>query len=172
MAAGAHVFDIYSGRVVPPDDINAEWLAGKSLTILYEDGRVNYSKSIKRHYCPEPGVPSRVERLSGERTNLDEDHEILRASRNGLPILCDEALSVQINKSGCYFPHILDAGEINFWIGECLRQDLRINVDPGQVYYLKAETKFGASVTMSIVPPDIAEEEILKCKLLTSDYDN
>ena len=43
MAAGAAVFDIYAGTVIPYDAINSEWLAGKDLTILYEVGWETYS---------------------------------------------------------------------------------------------------------------------------------
>lgn len=166
MAAGAAVFDIYGGMVVPPDAINTEWLAGKDLTLLYESGWETYSKLFKRHYCPESGERSKVERLKGERTALEEDHEILIVARSGLPIICDEVLVVKIDRSGCYFPYIVDAGEVNFRTDECLHQDLRINVEPGQVYYLKIVVKFGGSINMSIAPSDVAEFEILECKLL------
>lgn len=169
LAAGAAVFDIYSGTVIPYDAINSEWLAGKELTILYEMGWATYSKLFKRHYCPETGERSKVDRLMGERTALEEDHDILIASRNGLPILSDEAVAVKIDRSGCYFPYIVDAGEVNFRTDECLHQDLRINVESGQVYYLKIALKFGGEITMSMAPKEVAEFEILECKLLTSD---
>lgn len=168
-AAGAVPVEIYAGTALPYDEINSEWLAGKELTILYEVGWETYSKLFKRRFCPESGERSKVDRLSGERTALEEDHEILQASRNGLPILCDETLLAKMTRSGCYVPYIVDAGEINFRTGECIHQDVRINVEPGQVYYLKVVIKFGGEITISQAPKEVAAFEIQECKLITSD---
>ncbi len=75
-----------------------------------------------------------------------------------------------------YYPFVRDPGEVEVWAGAA---STKINVKPGESYYIRLSVYDVYFLLLSpinykpylwILPPDIAEEEIAKCKLIPQRY--
>jgi hypothetical protein len=98
--------------------------------------------------------------------------EKFRIAVNGEPIT--------VLKKGGYFPYFATPGAIVFTANAKARignvpaplaipkSALRLSVEPGKVYYIKEPGGFKLTVRLDLVevPPETAEKEIRKCKLL------
>jgi hypothetical protein len=186
-AGGGKAFKLWAGNALPRDEIEKEWTARKNLTILYKEGWVTYfttgrstryRRSEYSHYKYNPNkvppntrfytmydaVVGSMTEYSDDRKTFPEDHEILRAYREGIPIIAEEGFSINLKKSGSYYPVICKSGEIICWTDAADHKDIRLNVEPGQVYYIKiAVFHYGP------VSQDVGEKEIIKCRLLDTD---
>lgn len=98
--------------------------------------------------------------------------EIFRVEANGEPIT--------MLKRGGYYPYIAVPGKIvftakakarlgNIFAGATIPKSVfTLNVEPDKIYYIKEPGGFKLAVRLDLVqvPSDIAEKEIIKCKLL------
>ncbi|MBI5577083.1 MAG: hypothetical protein HY896_12065 [Deltaproteobacteria bacterium] len=71
--------------------------------------------------------------------------------------------------SGGYFPYYSNTGENEFWARTESRSSVTLDVKPGGVYFVKGTVGVGFFVGrphLIVVPNEIAEKEIVECKLI------
>lgn len=72
--------------------------------------------------------------------------------------------------NGGYYPYFSAPGEKEFWAKTESKSSITLDVKPGQTYYVKGEVGVGFLVGrphLMVVAPEIAEKEIVDCKLIT-----
>lgn len=71
--------------------------------------------------------------------------------------------------NGGYYPYVTEPREIEFSAKTESRDAVTIDVKPGQTYFLKGTVGVGFVVGrphLTVVPPNVAENEIAECKLI------
>jgi hypothetical protein len=71
--------------------------------------------------------------------------------------------------NGGYFPYFSNPGEVEFWAKTESKSAVTLDVNNGETYYIKGTVGVGFFVGrphLIVVDPNIAEEEISKCKLI------
>jgi hypothetical protein len=71
--------------------------------------------------------------------------------------------------NGGYYPYFSAPGEIEFWALAEQKSSVTLDVKAGQTYYIKGEVGLGFIVGrphLMVVAPEIAEKEIVDCKLI------
>lgn len=71
--------------------------------------------------------------------------------------------------NGGYFPYFSNTGEVEFWAKTESKSAVTLDVNKGETYYIKGTVGVGFFVGrphLIVVEPNIAEEEISKCKLI------
>lgn len=71
--------------------------------------------------------------------------------------------------NGGYFPYYAKQGEREFWARTESRSSVTIDVKPGSVHFVKGTVGVGFFVGrphLIVVPNEIAEKEIVECKLI------
>jgi len=79
-------------------------------------------------------------------------------------------VSVVTLKNGGYYPYIAKPGEIEFSAKTEATSSIKIDIKPGQTYYLKGTVGIGFFIVrphLVVVPPDVGEKEIAGCKLIS-----
>jgi len=67
-----------------------------------------------------------------------------------------------------YYPYFSKPGEVEFWAKTESRSAVTLDIRAGQTYYIKGTVGIGFLVGrphLMVVPEDVAEKEISKCKL-------
>jgi len=141
-------WSIRLGEPVSGDTLKRRYNEGEKLTILYDDEWVRYWKN------------------DGENeSELLDDHEIIIADKEGIPILRDDWHSIGL-KNKSYYPYLLDPGEY-IWFN--FTNNLRITVESGKVYYIKGYVKSGwteCNLNLKQVTEEQALGEIIECNLI------
>src|SRR5262250_739163 len=71
--------------------------------------------------------------------------------------------------NGGYYPYFSAPGEKEFWAQTESKSSVTLDVKPGETYYIKGEVGVGFLVGrphLMAVDPEIAEKEIVDCKLI------
>ena len=71
--------------------------------------------------------------------------------------------------NGGYYPYLSSTGEVEFWAKTESKSSVTLDVRAGQTYYIKGTVGVGIFVGrphLMIVGADVAEKEIVKCKLI------
>jgi len=71
--------------------------------------------------------------------------------------------------NGGYYPYFCAPGEKEFWAEIETKSSITLDVKTGQTYYVKGEVGVGFLVArphLMVVTPEIAEKEIVGCKLI------
>ena len=71
--------------------------------------------------------------------------------------------------NGGYYPYFSAPGEKEFWAETESKSSVTLDVKPGETYYIKGEVGVGFLVCrphLMAVDPEIAEKEIVDCKLI------
>ena len=71
--------------------------------------------------------------------------------------------------NGGYYPYFSTPGEKEFWAKTESKSSITLDVKIGQTYYVKGEVGVGFLVGrphLMVVTPEIAEKEIVDCKLI------
>ncbi len=76
---------------------------------------------------------------------------------------------ITILHNGGYYPYFSEPGEVEFWAKTESRSSVTLDMKPGQTHYIKGTVGVGFLLGrphLLIVSPDVAEQEILECKLI------
>jgi hypothetical protein len=70
--------------------------------------------------------------------------------------------------NGGYYPYFSKPGEVEFWAKTESRSAVTLDIKAGQTYYIRGTVGIGFLIGrphLMVVPEDVAEKEISKCKL-------
>ncbi len=76
---------------------------------------------------------------------------------------------ITILHNGGYYPYFSEPGEVEFWAKTESRSSVTLDMKPGQTHYIKGTVGVGFLLGrphLLIVSSDVAEQEILECKLI------
>ena len=71
--------------------------------------------------------------------------------------------------NGGYYLYFPKPGEVEFWAKTESKSSVTLDIKPSQTYYIKGTVGVGLLVGrphLMVVAPDVAEQEITKCKLI------